>query len=107
MTPKVKLSIRRSAHYHNLWDKRNAPMLKMKIAVGVFHAIKLVPSLAAEIFGVLKAICMQPQKRFKISSMDDLYESFLPLDEAIASRAIFVIVSESDGRADGNAFGAS
>ena len=36
---------------------------------------------------------------------------FLPLDEAIASRAVFVIVSGSggrtDGRADGNAFGAS
>ena len=28
---------------------------------------------------------------------------FLPLDEAIASRAIFVIVSGSDGRADGEA----
>ena len=26
---------------------------------------------------------------------------FLPLDEAIASRAVFVIVSGSDGRADG------
>ena len=34
-------------------------------------------------------------------------DSFLPLDEAIASRAVFVIVSGSDGRADGNAFGAS
>ena len=32
---------------------------------------------------------------------------FLPLDEAIASRAVFVIVSGSDGRTDGNAFGAS
>ena len=32
--------------------------------------------------------------------------SFFPLDEAIASRAVFVIVSWSDGRADGNAFGA-
>ena len=35
----------------------------------------------------------------------------LPLDEAIASRAVSVIVSVSDGptdgRADGNAFGAS
>ena len=35
----------------------------------------------------------------------------LPLDEALASRAVFVIVSGSDGRAggrtDGNAFGAS
>ena len=28
---------------------------------------------------------------------------FLPLDEAIASRAVFVIVSGSDGRADGRA----
>ena len=32
---------------------------------------------------------------------------FLPLDEAVASRAIFVIVSGLDGRAGGNAFGAS
>ena len=32
----------------------------------------------------------------------------LPLDEAIASRVVFVIVSGSDGQtADGNAFGAS
>ena len=30
--------------------------------------------------------------------------TFLPLDEAIVSRAVFVIVSVSDGRADGNAF---
>ena len=44
-----------------------------------------------------------------------LHILFLPLDEAIASRAEFVIVSGSDGRtggraggrADGNAFGAS
>ena len=33
--------------------------------------------------------------------------TFLPLDEAIASRALFVIVSGSDGRTDANAFGAS
>ena len=33
--------------------------------------------------------------------------SFLPLDEAVASRAVFAIVSGSDGRAAGNAFGAS
>ena len=32
---------------------------------------------------------------------------FLPLDKAIASRAVFVIVSGSDGRAGGNAFRAS
>ena len=31
----------------------------------------------------------------------------LPLDEAIASRAVFVAVSELDGQAGGNAFGAS
>ena len=37
----------------------------------------------------------------------DLHFSFLPLDEAIASRAVLVIVSGSDGRADENAFGAS
>ena len=29
---------------------------------------------------------------------------FLPLDEAIASRALFVVVSGSDGRVGGNAF---
>ena len=33
--------------------------------------------------------------------------TFLPLDEAIASRAVFVIVSGSDGQAGGNAFGTS
>ena len=37
--------------------------------------------------------------------------AFLPVDEAIASRVVFVIVSGSDGRADGltggNAFGPS
>ena len=31
----------------------------------------------------------------------------LPLDEAIAYRAVFVIVSGSDGRADGKAFEAA
>ena len=40
-----------------------------------------------------------------------LHQEFLPLDEAIASRAVFVIVSGSDGRTgrrtDGNAVGAS
>ena len=33
--------------------------------------------------------------------------TFLPLDQAIASKRVFVIVSGSDGRAGGNAFGAS
>ena len=33
-----------------------------------------------------------------------VYTTFLPLDEATASRAVFVIVSVSDGQADGNAF---
>ena len=33
--------------------------------------------------------------------------ALLPLDEAIASRAVFVIVSASDGRTDRNASGAS
>ena len=41
----------------------------------------------------------------------NLRKLFFPLDEAIASRAVFDIVSGSDGRtdgrADGNAFGAS
>ena len=32
---------------------------------------------------------------------------FLPLNEALASRAVFVIVSGSDGQVDGNTFGAS
>ena len=32
---------------------------------------------------------------------------FLPLDEAIAYRAVFVIVSGSHGWTDGNTFGAS
>ena len=32
--------------------------------------------------------------------------TFLPLDEAIVSRVVFVIVSGSDGRAGGNGFGA-
>ena len=36
-----------------------------------------------------------------------VFLSILPLDEAIASRAVFVIVSGSDGRTDGKAFGAS
>ena len=31
------------------------------------------------------------------------YHKFLPLDEAIASRAVFVIVSGADGRTDGRA----
>ena len=31
----------------------------------------------------------------------------LPLDEAVASRAVFVIISGSDGQVDGNAFAAS
>ena len=34
-------------------------------------------------------------------------EIFLPLDEAVASRMVFVIVSKSDGRTGGHAFGAS
>ena len=32
---------------------------------------------------------------------------FLPIDEAVASEAVIFIVSGSDGRAGGNAFGAS
>ena len=35
----------------------------------------------------------------------DSTASFLPLDKAIASRVVFVIVLGSDGRTDGNAFG--
>ena len=35
------------------------------------------------------------------------YVQFLLLDEAVASRAVFVIVSGSDGLTDGNAFAAS
>ena len=42
---------------------------------------------------------------------DNRMIQFLPFEEAVASRAVFVIVSWSDGRADGrvggNAFGAS
>ena len=38
----------------------------------------------------------------KVSSVRSLHLGpFLPLDEAIASRAVSVIVSGSDGRADG------
>ena len=44
-------------------------------------------------------------------SIGTAFSTFLPLGEAIASREVFVIVSGSDGRADGqpsgNAFGAS
>ena len=35
------------------------------------------------------------------------HRAFVPFDEAVASGAVLVIVSASDGRADGNAFGAS
>ena len=39
--------------------------------------------------------------------LSSMTHPFLPLDEAIASRAVFVIVSGSDERTDGNAVGAS
>ena len=42
--------------------------------------------------------------KLKTVHSDDM---LLPLYEAIASRAVFVIVSGSDGRTGGNAFGAS
>ena len=44
-----------------------------------------------------------PSMNLILCSHHWLYDffSFLPLDEAIASRAVFVIVSGSDGRADG------
>ena len=38
------------------------------------------------------------------SSSNNTFQLFLPLDEAIAYRAVLVIVSLSGGRADGNAF---
>ena len=34
-------------------------------------------------------------------------DAFLPLDEATAFRAVIVVVSGSERRADGNAFGTS
>ena len=47
------------------------------------------------------------QKYFKDQRWARVTEKFLPLDEAIASRAVFVMVSGLDGRAGGNAFGTS
>ena len=40
-------------------------------------------------------------KKYHISSYAQYSYAFLPLDETIASRAVLVIVSRSDGRADG------
>ena len=50
-------------------------------------------------------------KGSKMVSIEITTSHFLPFDEATASRAVFVIVSGSDGRTggwmDGNAFGDS
>ena len=47
-----------------------------------------------------------PSVIMKIRKKNHFYQ-FLPLIEATAFRAVFVVVSRSDGRADGNALGAS
>ena len=44
---------------------------------------------------------------YRVAKLSNLGDPFLPLDEAVATRAVFVIVSGSDGRTGGNAFGAS
>ena len=43
-------------------------------------------------------LCLKLLSRRDDCTLDTL--CFLPLDEAVASRAVYVIVSQSDGRAD-------
>ena len=46
-------------------------------------------------------------QKLQTTDIKVIFLYFLPLDEAIASRTVFVIVSGSDGREDGNALEAS
>ena len=62
---------------------------------------------AVNVFDSQVAICVQKMLSFAHTVSTKMQQWFLPFGEAIASRAVFVIVSGSDGWTDGNAFGAS
>ena len=69
-------------------------------------SLMTVPSVEAErAFSAAGILCTKLRSRLDDRTLDTL--CFLQVDQAVASRAVFVIVSGSDGRADGNAFAAS
>ena len=98
---KLVLSAPRGAHNSYQCIQIDRQLIPIMSAYGKF--VRRIGDLRRTILGLF-LVC------YNIIPPNDAlvrFIQFLPLDEAIASRAVFVIVSGSDGRTDGNAFGAS
>ena len=69
------------------------------------------PTDESRLFVTIQQLTSTLSPCFALLSVRQLFDAFivqvLPLDEVIASRAVIVIVSGSDGLADEGSFGAS
>ena len=73
---------------------------------GVITGLGIPPQVVGDVYGVVKAYLTRvgsgcfPTEMEPVNSVQLKFRMFLPLNEAVASRALFVIVSRSGGRAE-------